>query len=188
MKMIKLIFLLIMLFTNCSLAIEPLKMEFINNDNNLILTLKNVSSGILLVNKYFYFASEHAFGPPTVEFEILDKEGNKMDITIEVFEKGVSEEDIVTLYPQEFIGKVFETQNLIKSYFFLEPGVYKIRATYKNKSEYWADKGVYNGSLTSEYVTFEITEKAMEDARGKDWRKRKKEALERRKKVEERWK
>ena len=38
----------------------------------------------------------------------------------------------------------------------LKSGIYKARVKYENR--YGADKGVYNGRLISNWVTFEVTE------------------------------
>ncbi len=177
----------ILLLSNIAFAEEPIRLELENKDNNLRLYLINSSPNKILINKEF------RLGPPVdpvghgeIAFEIFDKAGNKCPLGGFIDYPYNQEIDTVLLFPGEFIGIEFKIEDLIRYYWITEVGVYKARAIYKNKVEELANQGVYNERLTTDWIDFEVTEKTMEDARGKDWRERTQKALEIRRKSEER--
>jgi hypothetical protein len=63
-----------------------------------------------------------------------------------------------------------------------------VRAIYKKKEGGWVEKDIYNERLTTDWVTFEVTEKVMGDAIGKNWREVIQKAVERKMKNKERQK
>lgn len=178
--MIKYFFIYILFMSNYAFAVEPIKIEFENNDNNLRLYLINVSHDTVTVNKRLTFGYEDSLIPPEVEFEILDKEGNKIPLAV-IFNEGVvTEKDLILLHPRDIVGREYRAKLLVPAY-FLGPGIYKVKATYKNV--YFLDKGVYGGRLTTDWITFEVTEAEVKNAFGENWRKIRQDALERRKKI-----
>jgi hypothetical protein len=186
--MIKYFILLILLLSNNALCVEPLKIEFESNKNKLRVYIIDVSYKKILVNKKL------AFGPAYKSFELklefVNKAGKEFSFGGVLDESERTEQDIVLLSPGDIIGCEFNNKDLITAY-SLDPGNYKVRAIYKNKIEQLAEKGVYNEILTSNWVTFEVTENDMKNAFGENWREIKKDSLRRRMerdKLIEKWK
>ncbi len=184
--MIKYFVLFILLFSSSSFASEPLKIELENHNSNLRVYLINVSKKEILV--YGRFPLRPSDLTSGVTLEIIDKEGKKCPYYIMINPGPVSEQDIVSLWPGYIIGKEFKPEECIKFYFITGPGVYKVRAIYKNENKHWADKGVYDGRITSGWVNFKITETDMKNALGENWREIIQGAIERERKAVERLK
>ena len=154
--MIKYFILFVLLFSNNVFAWEPLKIELENKNNNLRLYLINEYGAEVLVN--YFLDIGPLFVSVGITLEILDKEGK----TIPFFgghpaEIEAAEPNIVLLWPRDIIGREFRLRHLLGCY-NLPPGKYKARAIYKNKVKYFGERPVFSGSLTSDWVTFEVTE------------------------------
>jgi hypothetical protein len=147
----------ILLFSFYTFAGEPkLKIELANKDNNLRLYLINYGDDVL-INKRFSFVHRPPSGIPEIEFEIENKEGKKFPFSnIEIFSSDSEEENTILLRRGDIIGHEYPI-DLLCRYNHLNPGRYKARVKYVNT--YGANKGVFNGRLTSNWVTFEVPEK-----------------------------
>ena len=161
--MIKYFVLFILLFSNNVFAWEPLKIELENKNNNLRLYLINEYGAEVLVNQWL------VMGPPFfscgVTLEILDKEGKNIPFRgSSPVEMEQAEQNIILLWPRDIIGREYKIRNLLLFY-NLAPGIYKARATYKNKVKHFGKKRVYSGSITSDWITFEVTEEYINNIR-----------------------
>lgn len=147
----KYLVLLIMLFSLEVSAMETIKIELKNHNNNLILSLINVSQEDILINKRFLLGS--SVDPCEVELVIMDKNGNNFPFCVRINVEPITDEDLVLLKPGEFIEEEYKIGSLIY-YYELPVGHYKVKAIYKNK--YWIEKGVFDGLLTSDFVNIEV--------------------------------
>ncbi len=83
-------------------------------------------------------------------------------------------------------GREFNISELVKFYILPKPGIYKAKATYKNKDELWISKGIYNETLTSDWLIFEVKDSDMVNAFGEKWQEVHQNYLNQKKEVEER--
>lgn len=179
-NMIKYFVLFIILLSNIALAEEPIKIELENKGNNFRVYFINLSEKSILLNKWITFGT---FRSIEETIELIDNKGEKIPFSLLLDHCPFKEEDILSLTPGSIIGREFKPEELVKTHWITEPGLYKVRAIYNNRDRQYVGKGVFNGSLTSDWVSFEVTEKTMEQARGKDWRKIAQEALERKRQL-----
>ena len=163
--MSKYFFIFIMLISFSAFAGEPkIKIELENKDNNLRLYLINYELHDVLINTRFSL-KRYPSSPPEVQFEIVNKEGEKFPFDgFLLNETDLGEDNIVLLKYRHIVGYDFHITYLMSCY-YLHAGIYKARVTYENTR--WADKGVYIGRLTSNWVTFEVTEALINKIRNK---------------------
>ncbi len=183
-KMIKCLVFIILLLSNITLlAEEPLKIEVEKKGNNLRVYFINISDKNILLNKWNIFG--YNIGAIEYTIEIIDKNGEKVPFFTFIDRDDTIEDDMFLLSPGCIIGREFKPEELVEPHLITETGLYKVRAVYKNRDKEFIDKGIYNGNVASDWVVFEVTEKTMENAKGKDWRNKVKGALERAKKSKE---
>lgn len=132
---------------------EPkLKIELEKKNNKIRLYLINLGEK-LLINKRFSLVPY-----PELKFEILNKEGKKYHLSVSISEDLLREQDIILLKRGDVVGREFPIYMLAIDH-ALGLGSYKARAIYENT--FWEDKGVYNGRLISNWVSFEVTKDDM---------------------------
>lgn len=136
-----------LLLTNNTFAMERIKVNLENNNNNLRVSLINLSENKVLLNK--------RFSSREVYFDFVDKNGMKFALCVMNIVSPSLDKDIIFLEPGQFIGADFPHESLIESY-CLKAGQYQVKAKYKNHER--IEKGVFSGSLESEWVTFEVSE------------------------------
>ncbi len=151
--MIKYFIVLILLLSNGVFAEEPIKLMLENHNNNLKLSLKNESYGRVLVNKRFSLGTTIELAE--VDLIVVNKEGIEFPLCAMVTVGRLTERDVIALDPGEYIGVDYLHNNIISMY-CLKAGQYRVKAKYKNRS--WLDKGLFNGSLESNWVTIEVNE------------------------------
>jgi hypothetical protein len=182
--MIKYLVFIITFLSNITLlAGEPLKIELGKKGDNLRVYFINISDKNILLNKWNIFG--YNIGAIEYTIEIIDKNGEKVPFFTFIDRDDTIEDDMFLLSPGCIIGREFKPEELVEPHLISEPGLYKVRAIYKNRDKKLIDKGIYTGSVASDWVAFEVTEKTMENAKGKDWRNKVKGALERAKKSKE---
>jgi hypothetical protein len=182
-KMLNYLIFFILLLSRITLAEEPLKIELEKRGNYLRVYFINLSDKSILLNKWVIFGLSS--GAIEYTIEIIDKNGEKIPFSYFLDRRDTIEDDMFTLLPRCIIGREFKPEELVEPHLITEPGLYKVRAIYRNRDKEFLGKGIYNGSLTSDWVSFEVTEKIMENAKGKDWRNRMQKALEQAKKSKE---
>ncbi|NLD36869.1 MAG: hypothetical protein GX654_08375 [Desulfatiglans sp.] len=182
--MVKNILIFFLLFSNTMVAGEHVKIELENENNNLRICLINISFEKLLINKMLRLGASHE--SCEIILDILDMEGVEYPFSASVHRRSISEQDIVVLWPGDIIGREYKISELVKIYPLLAPGKYKAKATYKNKDEFGASKGVYDKMLTSNWLMFEIKDTDMVNAFGENWKEVKQNYLIKKKEVEER--
>ena len=152
--MIKYIVVLIMLFTNSAFAEEPVQLILENHRNGLKLTIKNVSKKSILINQRFALGG--IYDESEVEFEIVNKEGISFPLQVQIkITCRLSEEDIILLKPGITTFQYYQISRLV-SYYGLTSGQYRVKAKYK--SECGLEKGIFEGSLESNWVAIEVKE------------------------------
>ena len=145
--------LIFMLFSLESSAVETIKIELKNLNNNLVLNLMSVSQKEVLINKRFTIGS--SADPSEVELIINDKNGKYFLFAPMVNIRPITDKDLILLKPGEFIEKEYKIKRLVLDY-GLVAGHYTVKAVYKNK--YWQDKGVFSDTLISNLENLEIRE------------------------------
>jgi hypothetical protein len=149
----KYLVLIIMLFSLEVSAVDTIKIELKNHNNNLVLNLMNISQKEILINKRFTIGS--SVDPCEVELIIADKNGQSFAFAPMVNIRPITDTALILLKPGEFIEKEYKIKRLILDY-ELVAGHYSVKAIYKNK--YWEDKGVFSDTLKSNSVNIEVTE------------------------------
>lgn len=150
--MCKYFLVFIFLLSNNISAMEPIKINFENNNNNLKLSLTNVSEENILMNKRFSLGTSIELAE--VDLIFVDNAGLEYPLCAMVTVGRLTEKDFVILKPGETISIEYQA-NLLISMYCLKAGQYRVKAKYKNRS--LENKSVFNGSLESDWVTFGAT-------------------------------
>ncbi len=157
--MIKYILVFSLFLSISTYAEEPLKLEFENKNNEYLrLTITNITHLPVLMNKRFQYIFSSSMDPSEVKLEILDKDEQRIEYPSRFIEgDGMTRKHVILLFPGEVVGTDIPITTVM-SYFNMLPGIYKVRAIYQNKIEFGEEfKDIYNGKLTSNWVTFKIS-------------------------------
>ena len=144
--MIKYFIFLILVISNSACTHKPMQLILENHDGSIVMSIKNVSEKDILLNQRLGLNSE-------ITFNIVDKNGvnftfqgdglpcHGFEKYLKILKPGmtISQEVLIT-----HLGELFHLKSDVQ---------YRIKAKYKNRC--WIKKGVFDGSLESNWVTFE---------------------------------
>ena len=139
------------LFSNNLFAENTVVLGLENVDGYLKVFIQNTLSEELLVNKRFAIGT--SAGPSELVISFTDVNGKNYPFSAKVKLGAATENDLMLLEPNMFIGRVFELSRLA-NYYDLKSGSYSIKVTYKNRSDF--NKGVYSNILESSTIVIKI--------------------------------
>lgn len=118
------------------------------------ITLKNISDSPLVVNKRLLL------NLPVGEmsemwFEIQNNEGKSLPLGVLIRVRLPIPSDFIVLQPDQSIS---DTYDLNYWYLIKEPGVYTVKAIYRNTTIPQGYTNVWTGEISSEVIQIEITE------------------------------
>ncbi len=122
----KYLVLFILLFSLEVSAMETIKIELKSHNNNLRLSLINISQEEVLINKRFAIGS--SVDPCEVELIIMHENGKYFPFDVRINIRPITDKDLILLKPGEFTEVEFKIESLIY-YYDLSVGHYKVQAS-----------------------------------------------------------